>query len=326
MHRWRVLLGITFVLVSLSLLGASTTFSTALGQGSTPTPTDTPRTPMPASDEKNPTIPPGKIAYVSRRDTTGEPVIYIIDGDGGNRQMLTCKTKQYFSFETPAWSPDGNFLAFVNNFDIYIMDAGGNECRNLTNDPSIKDYGPAWSPDGRYIAFASDRGDYRDIYVIQVDGKNLRRVTNNSADNEHPSWSPDGKRIAFSTTQEGNWEIFTIKADGTDQVRVTDTGDESANNKEPAWSPDGKMIAFVSDRPRNDVFLINADGTGMRVVSDGEGFNKEPAWSPDGNYIAFTSFRGSSFEDIYVVGVDGKNLRRLTKGTQPETHPSWAVK
>ena len=167
------------------------------------------------------------IAFASERD--GNYEIYVMDSDGSDPRNLT---KYPASDEFPSWSPDGRHIAFVSdrdgNYEIYVMDSDGSNPRRLTND-SAPDSSPVWSPDGRHIAFHSERdGDSEmppddrlafhserdrgsEIYVMDSDGSNRRRLTNHLAWDFSPVWSPDGRHIAFASEQYGSFEIYVMK-------------------------------------------------------------------------------------------------------------------
>ena len=204
--------------------------------------------------------PDGKrIAFMSDRDGHFDMPgrlpnyeIYVMDADGGNQQNLTNDPNSDVS---PSWSPDGERIVFASerdgnrdgnqeNYEIYVMDADGNNQQRLT-DNDFYDSAPSWSPDGERIAFVSERdghfiGEFglsSEIYVMDADGKNTRRLTNNRKTDWAPSWSPDGKWIAFSADRKGddvNFEIYVMDADGGNTRRLT-------NNRVDDGLPHGRL-------------------------------------------------------------------------------------
>ena len=104
---------------------------------------------------------------------------------------------------------------------------------------------PAWSPNGRRLAFSSSRDGDDEIYVMNADGTDQTRLTNNPASDGAPAWSPDGAKIVFQSNRDGNREIYVMSANGSGQIRLTNNPAADSN---PAWSPDGSTIAFDSDR------------------------------------------------------------------------------
>ena len=137
------------------------------------------------------------------------------------------------------------------------------------------------------ITFVSDRDGNVEIYIMDVDGSNQIRVTQNGAVDEQPQWSPDNKWIAYVSEESGDREINRVEIDVEDpspeRLTRTDGADE-----DPRWSPDGARLAFVSHRHGNpEIYLMNADGTNVNRVTRGIAEPILGSWSPDGQWLAF---------------------------------------
>ena len=122
-----------------------------------------------------------------------------------------------------------------------------------------------------------------EIYVMNANGTEMVRLTNDPGKDGFPTWSPDGSRIAFQSDQDGNFEVYVMDADGSNLVRLTD---DPAGDGFPDWSPDGSSIAFASDRDGNfEIYVMDADGGNpIRITSD-PAANGKPVWSPDGSRL-----------------------------------------
>ena len=189
------------------------------------------------------------------------------------------------------------------------------------------------------IAFSSNRDGDFEIYVMDADGGNQRRLTNNSDADLSPSWSPDGKRIAFMSNRDGHvidgwptYEIYVMDDDGGNQQNLTNNPDYDMS---PSWSPDGKRIAFASDREEPlrsfDIYVMDADGSNPQRLTNDPFDDRDPSWSPDGERIVFRARRDGHFEnnsdityEIYVMDADGGNEQRLTNDPFDDRHPSWS--
>ena len=186
------------------------------------------------------------------------------------------------------------------------------------------------------IAFMSRRDGKPEIYVMDIDGKNLRRLTDNRDNDWWPSWSPDGKRIVFVSERDGNREIYVMDADGGNPQSLTNDPNEDWY---PSWSPDGKRIAFMSRRdghvidgsPTYEIYVMDADGGNPQNVTNDPNDDRYPSWSPDSGRIVFVSQRPGHFKskflityEIYVMAVDGGNQQRLTENRQNDFYPSWS--
>ena len=184
-------------------------------------------------------------------------------------------------------------------------------------------------PSGR-IAFVSDRDGNNEIYLMNADGSGVIRCTTNGSAERLPSLSPDGNKIAFGSDRDGNGEIYVmdiVVANGDcvegNVIRLTN---DPALDDGPAWSPDGSKIAFESTRDINtaDIFIINADGTGILIKCTNRSVPTGQAeWSPDGSQIAFYSLANGN--DIFVINSDCTGIpTNLTAAPGNDQEPEWS--
>jgi dipeptidyl aminopeptidase/acylaminoacyl peptidase len=179
---------------------------------------------------------------------------------------------------------------------------------------------------GNLLAFTSLRGGNASLYVAQGDGSGARRLTlaGVGAYQGDAAWAPNGTRLVFTC---GNFELCVTSANGSGTARLTksDWPDKWSYDFEPAWSPDGTRIVFSRKRggQSSGLWLVGADGTGLRRLVDDPGNEGSPEWSPDGLRIAYTRDPGTG-NDLYVVDADGRNVQRLTSGKAIETDPDWS--
>jgi TolB protein len=176
-----------------------------------------------------------------------------------------------------------------------------------------------WAPTTGRIAFSASVRGVWEIYTINPDGTDLRRLTTIdiwpglpwNPGHIWPAWSPDGWKIAYTLVEGGeDQDIYVINADGTGQTRLTTV---AGRDNYPAWSPDGSKIAFSSDRDQLgvlNIYVMNADGTDQVRLTEGS-HNERPTWSPDGSKILFSSIRDYAWE-VYMMNPDGTGQVRLT--------------
>ena len=172
------------------------------------------------------------------------------------------------------------------------------------------------------IVFSSSRDGNDEIYIMNADGSNQTRLTNNSAQDDYPSLSPDGNKIVFRSTRDGDSEIYVMNADGTNPIRLTNSPGYDLG---PVFSPDGTKIAFFSNRAGDyDIYVMNADGTNQTALTHYADNDSEPKWSPDGSKIVFSSTVLYGDRNIFVMNADGTNVTALTTNSAFDSRPAWS--
>jgi dipeptidyl aminopeptidase/acylaminoacyl peptidase len=150
----------------------------------------------------------------------------------------------------------------------------------------------ALAPDRTHIAFSSNRGGSFDLYVMDPDGQNLRRLTSGSANEGEPAWTPDGTRVIYTVTSGTNTQIASIAIDGSDNRQLTTA---SGGNHSASVSPEGKLIAFVSAREGNHaIYTMNLDGTNQRRLTKGSARETSPKFGRTGDLFYIVERGGNS--------------------------------
>jgi TolB protein len=220
--------------------------------------------------------------------------------------------------------------------DAYVANGDGSDATALDT-PLRWEIFPALSPDGSSIAFAGGPSEQSlDLYVAAPDGSHPRSIVAGGV--EWPiAWSPDSSRIAFVRRAPEGDAIWIVKADSAEAHRVLEGSWTGV-----AWSPTGEGLAVTGAPPSPTgnkengygLYVVQPDGSGLRRLTSSEAdpaaevFDYWPAWSPDGRHIAFA--RNDALDDItydsdvYVMGADGSDLRRLTDWPGLDTVPAWS--
>jgi TolB protein len=159
------------------------------------------------------------------------------------------------------------------------------------------------------IAFSSTRTGFKEIFLMDYDGLNQRRITGHRSTSMSPAWSPSGDSIAYTSFVNGPPGLYLVQlADGKKRPLVT----SASLNISPSFSPDGSRIVFSRSLEGNvEIYTANKDGSDLRRLTHNDAIDTNPAWSPKGGVIAFTSSRGGS-PHIYLMDAEGTNVRRLT--------------
>lgn len=227
------------------------------------------------------------------------------------------------------WTAEGGS---IDQSGLFVA---GNEAGTFTitassiDDPSITGTARvtiAGEPVANKIAFVSNRDGNNEIYLMDADGTNPQRLTNDLQSDTEPSLSPDGTRVAF-TRQVGagflETDIFVVGVDGANLQRLTNSPQRESN---PSWSPEGTKIAFTFNPGGSgtiEIFVMDADGSNLQQLTDSPSEDSDPSWSPDGTKIAFMSARDGN-EEIYVMDADGSNQKNLSNHPFVDSLPSWS--
>jgi Tol biopolymer transport system component len=229
--------------------------------------------------------PDGEIAFSTADCDECDSEIHL-DGTGSTDVQVDTTIRHLYQ---PSWAPDGDRFAVIRlGHGIWVVNVVTKTAKRLTYGPAEET--PAWSPTGEWILY--DRlvnSTNYDLFAVNAQTGERRRLTNDSAAQTNPTWSPDGTRLAFAEQQSnGNWSIFTVGFDGKGRKRVT--GSE-VSAQEPSWSPDGTRIAFIlQGTDKASVAVIAANGTGTPTpLTDESLYPSKPTWSPGGTKVAFSA-------------------------------------
>jgi Tol biopolymer transport system component len=290
--------------------------------------------------------PCNQIAFTRYEDFL--PYIYVMFEDGSNQRKAI--TNGY----SPKISPDGKKILFLRNgltgSEIFVANIDGSGISQLTHNGEWT-LSPAWSPNGKFVAFVSGEDisgvvenlNPFDIYTMNADGSEKRRLTNTPNFERDVTWSPNGRQIAFmrdlGSTYNGPFNIFTMNEDGSNQVNISGN---SCSDFHPSWSPKGNTIAFVTNCGGSntevfhmpEIYVMNSDGSERKrltYISDEANENRRyayyPSWSPNGLKIAFTAVTFDIYDanwEIFALELNRNTLVNLTSNPKQDQEPSWS--
>jgi len=204
--------------------------------------------------------------------------------------------------------------------EVFAVDADSGDAKNLSRSPKSEERYPCWSSDGKSVAFISDRSGTPNLYVMDADGANVRRLVDSKSVCYMPSWqkTKDAERIVFGMHGD-KAEMASIRPDGSELTMLGDGHD-------PTISPDGMKIVYTGEVAGGvSVFVMDADGSDKhRIVKETSPVGATfPNWSPDGKEVVYSFPVGEALE-LFVIGADGSNRRQLTRSGKVCTPAAWS--
>lgn len=272
--------------------------------------------------------------------------LYLVQPDGTGLTRLTQNDRVDTS---PSWSPDGRQIAFRSRVDgsadIFVMDANGENWRNLIKDPEdsiLDDFYPEWNPQRDLIALYTDRFyspavgcAWHRLAIMPLAGgaDNIQVLEKPLTEQETLGWAPNGRHLAFSSRcdmqREGGVDLFQWDIDTDEVIQLTNDGNINAS---PAYSHDGRFLAYQSVHPGEsaDLYLLNLEtGEIANLTNNPEVKDAHPTWSPDDSQIAFVSNRDGN-DEIYVIDVilepfaSAANPVNITQHPAKDFEPAWS--
>ena len=267
------------------------------------------------ADEADVRFRPRRRAHGAARSRTASvKEIYIADYDGENQRRVTVgKTLNIIA----AWSPDGRSIAYTSyrrgTPNIFISNIYQGTLEEVTKGDGARTGCRRGRPTARGSRSASTRDGNPEIYVVNRDGSNLRRLTNHPGIDITPTWSPSGTQIAFTSDRTGTPQIYVVGADGLGPAQRITTSESYCGSADVVAGAVQRDRVRVAHRPglRHQGASTWRRGR-CKQLTFGEGTNESPAFAPNGRHLAFTSTRSGKAQ-IFTMARDGKNVRQITK-------------
>lgn len=246
--------------------------------------------------------------------------LQLADADGQNPQAMLTSPRPILS---PAWAPDGVRIAYVsfedrNQSAIYVQDRQQGSRRKLISKPGING-APSWSPDGKRLAVTLSHEGNPDIYVLDVDSGQTRRITTSPSIDTEAVWVDD-QTLIFTSDRSGGPQLYEVSSTGGRASRITFEGNYNAS---ATVSSDGESVAFVhgSDIGFNIAAIDRSSGF-FQTLTDGS-LDESPSFSPNGQMIIFaTDSQGKG--TLGAVSLDGSVVQSLTLDTGAVREPTWS--
>lgn len=263
-----------------------------------------------------------QIAFVSveGRGREKEYQLQLADADGSNPQAMLTSTRPIIS---PAWAPDGVRIAYVSfenkrQTAIYVQDREEGSRIKVISQQGING-APSWAPDGRRLAVVLSHEGSPEIYVLDVDSGQTRRVTNNEAIDTEPVWV-DNDTIIFTSDRSGGPQLYEVASRGGKAKRITFEGSYNAS---ASVSPDGATVAFVHGADEGyQIAAIDRNSGLFQTLTQGT-LDESPTFAPNGQMIMFATENGGR-GTLGAVSIDGSVVQSLSLNSGTVREPAWS--
>src|SRR5437763_693025 len=247
--------------------------------------------------------------------------LIVADADGANQHLVL---ESRFPLMSPAWSPDGQYLAYVSfetkHSGVYVQRVKSGERRQVSARAGVNG-APEWSPDGRKLALTlGGGGGNPDIYILDLTTQDLMRITDDPAIDTEPVWAPDGRSLYFTSDRAGSPQVYQINAQpGAHPKRITFGG---TYNARPRVSPDGTQLAMVTlDNAAYRIAVQDLSSGAVRVLSHGR-LDESPSFAPNGATLIYSE-RDGERGVLATVSIDGLTGLRLKAPQGEVREPAW---